>query len=89
MDNIYQETVSAVENGARFKVDFQMRSLKVDGKYVIRNSSYEGVLGVPHCSEEEFFSKVEELYRRYKPSSRRNAARVHRAAISWHYRKEN
>ena len=68
MDNIYQETVSAVENGARFKVDFQMRSLKVDGKYVIRNSSYEGVLGVPHCSEEEFFSKVEELYRRYKHS---------------------
>lgn len=45
-----------------------MRSLKVDGKYVIRNSSYEGVLGVPHCSEEEFFSKVEELYRRYKHS---------------------
>ena len=68
MDNIYQETVSAVENGARFKVDFQMRSLKVDCKYVIRNSSYEGVLGVPHCSEEEFFSKVEELYRRYKHS---------------------
>lgn len=47
MGNIYQETVRAVENRARFKVDFQMRSLKVDGKYVIRNGSYEGVLGVP------------------------------------------
>lgn len=68
MDNIYQETVRAVENGARFKVDFQTRSLKVNGKYVIRDSSYEGVLGAPHCSEEEFFSKVEELYRRYKHS---------------------
>lgn len=44
MGNIYQETVRAVENRARFKVDFQMRSLKVDGKYVIRNGSYEGVL---------------------------------------------
>ena len=68
MGNIYQETVRAVENRARFKVDFQMRSLKVDGKYVIRNGSYEGVLGVPQCSEEEFFSKVEELYHRYKHS---------------------
>ena len=45
MDNIYQETVRAVENGARFKVDFQTRSLKVNGKYVIRDGSYEGVLG--------------------------------------------
>lgn len=68
MNNIYQETVRAVENGARFKVDFQTRSLKVNGKYVIRDGSYEGVLGVPHCSDEEFFSKVEELYRRYKHS---------------------
>lgn len=68
MDNIYQETVCAVENGARFKVDFQTRSLKVNGKYVIWDGSYEGALGVPHCSEEEFFSEVEELYRRYKHS---------------------
>lgn len=68
MDNIYQETVRAVENGTRFKVDFQTRSLKVNGKYVIRDGSYEGVLGIPYCSEEEFFSKVEELYHRYKHS---------------------
>lgn len=68
MENIYQEAVRAVEDGARFKVDFQTRSLKIDGKYVIRDGSYVGVLGVPHCSEEEFFSKVEELYHRYKHS---------------------
>lgn len=68
MNDIYQETVCAVEGGARFKVDFQTRSLKVDGKYVIRDGSYEGNLGVPNCSEEEFFSKVEELYHRYKHS---------------------
>ncbi|WP_297861477.1 hypothetical protein [uncultured Alistipes sp.] len=68
MDNIYRGTVRAVENGSRFKVDFQTRSLKVDGKYVIRDGLYEGILGVPHCSEEEFFLKVEELYHRYKHS---------------------
>lgn len=68
MNNIYQESVRAVEVGARFKVDFQTRSLKVNGKYVIRDGTYEGNLGMPDCSEEEFFSNVEELYRRYKHS---------------------
>lgn len=68
MNEIYQKTVCAVENGANFRVDFQTRSLKVDGKYVIRDGSYEGNLGVPNCSEEEFFSKVEELYHRYRHS---------------------
>lgn len=78
MENIYQETILAVENGAQFKVDFQMRSLKVDGKYVIRDGSYEGNLGMPNCSEEEFFSTVEKLYRRYKysiPSERSESTR--------------
>ena len=77
MNDIYQETVCAVEAGARIKVDFQTRSLKVDGKCVIRNGSYEGDLGVPNCGEEEFFSKVEELYRRFKhsiPSERSESA---------------
>ena len=68
MDNIYQEALRAVEDGARFKVDFQTRSLKVDGKYVIRDGAYESDLGMPKCSEEEFFPTVEELYRRYKHS---------------------
>lgn len=68
MNNIYQESVRAVEAGARFKVDFQTRSLKVNGKYVIRDGTYEGNLGMPDCSEEEFFSYVEELYRHYKHS---------------------
>lgn len=68
MDNIYQETVRAVESGVRFKVDFQTRSLKVNGKCVIQNGMYEGNLGVSDCNEEEFFSKVEELYHCYKHS---------------------
>lgn len=68
MDNIYQETLRAVEDGARFKVDFRTRCLKVDGKYVIQNGAYEGELGMPKCSEEEFFPKLEKLYRRYKHS---------------------
>lgn len=68
MENIYLEAVRAVEAGANFRVDFLSRSLKLNGKYVIQDGRYDGKLGVEECSEEEFFSRVEELYGRYKHS---------------------
>lgn len=68
MSNIYQKVVQSVENGAKFKVDFQSRSLKLDGKSIIQDGKYEGELGVLYCSEDEFFANVEELYRIYKHS---------------------
>ena len=79
MNNIYKESIQAVEDGANFMVDFQSRSLKVNGKYVIRNGEYEGELGVPSCNEDEFFTNVEELYCRYKHSvpSERSESKSH------------
>ena len=68
MNNIYQEAIQAVEEGAKFKVDFQSRSLKLDGKFIIQNGKYEGDLGVSGCSEDDFFTNVEELYHCYKYS---------------------
>lgn len=68
MNNIYHEAVLAVGDGARFKVDFRTRSLKLDGKYIIQAAEYEGELGIPPCGEDGFFPHVEELYRRYKHS---------------------
>ena len=38
MEDIYRETVTAIENGANFRIDFQSRSLKVNGRHMIRNS---------------------------------------------------
>lgn len=80
MSNIYQEAVQAVEEGAKFSIDFPSRSFKLSGKPVIRNGQYEGELGVPSCTEEEFFANVEELYRRYKHSipSERSESRSRR-----------
>lgn len=46
MQNIYYETVEKVQNGAKFQVDFQQRSLKIDGKYIIKSGEYEGKLGL-------------------------------------------
>ncbi len=68
MNNIYEEAIQAVENGANFKVDFRSRSLKLNGKYIIQDGQYEGELGVSCYNGDEFFTKVEELYHRYKHS---------------------
>lgn len=79
MNNIYQEAIQAVEEGAKFKVDFQSRSLKLDGKFIIQNGKYEGDLGVSGCSEDDFFTNVEELYHCYKYSvpSERSESKSH------------
>lgn len=82
--NIYQEAIQAVEDGANFKIDFQSRSLKLNGKYIIQNGKYEGELGVTCCNEDEFFVKVEELYHRYKYSvpSERSESKSHQYFIA-------
>lgn len=80
MDNIYQNSVQAARDGAKFKIDFLSRSLKLNGKYIIQNGEYEGELGVSECSEDEFLTNVEELYHRYKHSvpSERSESKSHR-----------
>lgn len=68
MDTIYQQAIEAVRNGARFKVDFPSRSLRLDGRYVIRDGRFEGELGIPPCGTGEFLWDMEVLYCRYKHS---------------------
>lgn len=68
MNNIYQEAVRAVEGGAKFKVDLPRRSLRIDGRYIIREGRYDGELGVLPCTADEVLSRLEELYGRYKHS---------------------
>ena len=55
MEDIYRETVTAIENGANFRIDFQSRSLKVNGRHMIRNGRHDGAPWLP-------------VYRRYKHS---------------------
>ena len=62
MNTIYQETVRAVDNGAKFKIDFRRRSLKINGTYIIRDGKCDRELGIPPSTENEFFAKMEELY---------------------------
>lgn len=68
MENIYQDAVSAVENGQRFRVNLKERSLKIDGKYIIEKGVFVGELGVEPVSREDCLSVIEGLYERYKHS---------------------
>lgn len=63
MEDIYRETVTAIENGANFRIDFQSRSLKVNGRHMIRNGRYDGAPWLPEYGCGDFFTDVEELYR--------------------------
>lgn len=74
MSNIYKETLGRVVNGARFSINFENRSLRVNGKYVIKNGQYEGNLGCPVVTDS--LSEIERLYERYMhsvPSQRSDA----------------
>lgn len=69
MENIYQESIVAVEQGAKFKVDFQKRLLKIGDKIIIDNGKYEGNLGIEVVGDIiEFVANVESMYDSYKHS---------------------
>ena len=68
MQNIWEETIQAVSEGKRFKVDFENRNLKVDGKFIIENGQYEGQLGLERVSSAEMLEEIETLYQHYKHS---------------------
>lgn len=65
-----------VYNGSRFKVDFQHRSLKIDGKYVIQKGEFEGDLGI--AKTDNPLSEITQLFIRFQhsiPSERSDAKR--------------
>lgn len=68
MENIWKETIEAVGGGSRFIVDFEGRSLKVDGRFIIENGEYEGELGLDRVSAEDMLVEIENLYQCYKHS---------------------
>ncbi len=68
MEDIYQETIRKVKHGSKFHISFELRSLKVDGKYVIKNGIYDGELGVAGDTCDNILFHIETLYNRYRHS---------------------
>lgn len=66
MNTIYEQALAKVENGSRFRVNFQNRSLKIDGKYVIKDGKYGGELGVELTDSP--LEQITQLYTRYQHS---------------------
>ena len=46
MENLYIESIEKVRQGSKFHINFEQRSLKIDGKYIIKDGKYDGTLGV-------------------------------------------
>lgn len=66
MENIYNECVNKVKCGLKFHIDFQKRTLKIDGKYVIKQGEYDGELGLPVFDDP--LTIITQLFVRYQHS---------------------
>lgn len=64
MENIMQEALAAIQDGAGFKVNFQERTFSLNGKDIVKNGEYEGNLGTSEKCE-DFIEHLESLYDRY------------------------
>lgn len=70
METIYSMAAEQVANGARFSIDLENKSMRVAGKYLIKDgvAKCNLPLGVEESSNEYILNKVEELYDKYKHS---------------------
>lgn len=68
METIYLKAITAVRDGAKFDVNFNWKSLKINGAYIIKNGEFSGELGVTPASEDEVLSEIERLYDQYAHS---------------------
>lgn len=78
MENIFEETVELVRQGAKFKVDFVSRSLKVDRRMIIENGQFEGSSGLQDLPTDNVLECIEDYYHQYKnsiPSERSESKR--------------
>lgn len=78
--SIYYEALERVENGERFHVNFEKRTMKVGGETLIDNGEYDSskVLFEGAYDTKSLLDMIAELYRIYKyslPSERSDAKR--------------
>lgn len=68
--SIYEQLVSNVSAGLPFSIDFENRSMKVNGLWFIKNGEWdqERPLLPPELENCDAFKKIEELYFEYKHS---------------------
>lgn len=75
---LYEEIIKEVKDGAKFTVNFQKRTCRVNGKVVVDGIQYDGSLGTYPSTEEEMISNIEQLYQEYKHSVPSERSESHR-----------
>ena len=79
--NIFKTVLNQIAEGAKWNINLITRSLKVNGKFIIKDGEYEGGLGneaLEFASKEYIISELNSLYAKYKysiPSERTNSRR--------------
>lgn len=70
--SIYEQVYVEVAQGASSRIDFKSRTLTVNGKKVIDNGKYDGVLGITWdwgtVTVDDFLAEMEDIYKDYKHS---------------------
>ena len=75
---IYDKIINAVIDGAKFTVNYQKRTCRVNGKIIVNDMQYDGCLGTYPSTGEEMMSKIEQLYHEYKHSVPSERSESHR-----------
>ena len=75
---LYEEIIEEVKDGAKFTVNFQKRTCRVNGKVVVDGTQYDGCLGIYPSTEDDVMSEIEQLYQEYKHSVPSERSESHR-----------
>lgn len=67
---IYEQAVKAAEDGKSVSVNFITKSVKINGKYAVKNGEYEGDYGVSTDNVKETVEKLFDNYYYSYPSQR-------------------
>lgn len=76
--NIFQTTLQKVAEGSIVQVNFERRSLRINGKYIIQDGKFEDELGLGKIDCQLALQQIEVLFNRYYhsiPSKRSESQR--------------
>lgn len=68
MKKFIEQCLESIENGATYSVNLYTRSLKLNGKYVIRDGKYDGTIEIENPDRDAILSDIEGCYQIYKHS---------------------
>lgn len=66
---IYEEAIEKVRNGAKFRIDLREKSLKINGKYLIKKGEWNEEKTLIESTGEDQIEVLKRLYLNYRTSA--------------------